>query len=81
MKIISAICKYTFRTLSDAMYNHEIRKAPKTAYRATGEEMKNSNRRAKHINGRKTYVRNLANAKTTATQKRERREKFISEMF
>lgn len=80
MGIIKAGVKLIARIANDSIAKHQRRNAHKTAYKLTGNQLRQANKRQEYIDGKRAYQRNLAQTKRRIDQDHHNRSKFIDEL-
>lgn len=80
MGIIKAGSKLIARIANDGIANHQMRTAYKAAYKATGKQINQANKRHKRIDCKRAYQLNLAERKRKIEQSHHNRSKFIDEI-
>ncbi len=80
MGIVKAGSKLIARIANDRIANHQMRNAHKTAYKITGDQIRQANKQHKHIDCKRAYRRNLAETKRKIEQSHHNRGKFIDEV-
>ena len=80
MSLFKAGRNYFLRKGSNALFNRDIKTAKDNAYSKTGKKMKNANKHGYYIDGSATYKKYLSANLKKAKEKKELREKFISDL-
>ena len=80
MGIIKAGVKLIARIANDSIAKYQRRNAQKTAYKITGNQLRQANKRQEYIDGKRAYQRNLAERKRKIDQDHHNRSKFIDEL-
>lgn len=80
MGLFKAVRNYALRSGNDRLYNKEKESLHDIAFAETGKDIAKAKKKGYRINARKNYKRHFNDALTKAQQKKERRDKFISDL-
>ena len=80
MGIFKAGAKLLARIANDSIANNQRRNAQKTAYKITGNQIRQANKRHEYIDGKRAYQCNLVQTKRRIDQDHHNCSKFIDEL-